>query len=172
MQRINLLIALFALLGSVPAQAANDIGLTLHQNSQGAANIGGVGAQASLRIRLGETRTSEASDKLVLALHAGPIVSVQDRRSGAATRQITTNLASLNFRPGYSFSANLVGKPVATHLTRLGAAEGEGQDAEKPSKKQSTGNKAAWVALVAGGVMLIVVGVYVTTCLSGDCNGD
>jgi hypothetical protein len=172
MHRINSLVALFALLGSVPAQAANDMGLTLHQNSQGAATKGGIGAQASLRIRLGETRTSKASDKLVLGLRAGPIISVQDRRSGAATHQITSDLASLNFRPGYSFSANLVGKPVATHLTRLGAAEDEDQDAEKPRKKQSTGDKAAWVALVAGGVMLLVVGVYVTTCLSGDCNGD
>jgi hypothetical protein len=173
MKSIATFTAIALIVGGVPAQAAQDMGLVLNGPPLQAAATG-VGARASMTIKLGDKRSVAAPEKLVLGLAAGPILSAYDARRVGGVRQNTPVLAGIALRPGYSASLTVVGHPLATHYTRMGAAEQERKDddAAQPDrkKKQSTGDKAAWVALVAGGVMVALVGVAVLHCSSGACS--
>jgi hypothetical protein len=140
------------------AHAAEDMGLTLHNRANTSAAPRAVGAQASVTLRLGDRRTVRDAEKVTLAFAAGPILSVPAPNSIAREHRRVAALATFKIRPGYSTSLDLGGKRLATSYTRLGAAEGEEEQQEKPKKKQSPGDKIAWVAAVAGGVMVLLVG--------------
>lgn len=150
-------IVIAALLCSVPAHAATDMGLTLHN---GLALRGrAVGAQAGVTIKLGDRRVMRESEKVTLGIQAGPVFSVRDRSSVNGERRMVGNMLSLTLKPGYATSLSIGGQSLAAEYTSLGAAEAD--DEGKPKKKQGTGDKIAWVAAVAGGVMVILIGATV-----------
>lgn len=155
MRRIVSAFTLAALLGPVPVQAATDLGLTLHDGPAAHSRSGGVGAQAGVTIRLGDRRTVPAADKVTLGLQAGPVITLRDRTAINGQRQIVGNVLGYTIKPGYSSTLSFGGKPVVRDFTRLGAAEEEGS---KEKKKQGTGDKIAWVAAAAGGVMVLLFG--------------
>lgn len=150
-------IVIAALLGSVPAHAATDMGLTLHDGP--ALRGRAVGAQAGVTIKLGDRRVMRESEKVTLGIQAGPVLSVRDRSSINGGRRMVGNMLSLSLKPGYATSLSIAGHPLATEFTRLGAAEADEEG--KPKKKQGTGDKIGWIAAVAGGVMVILIGVAV-----------
>ena len=161
MQRFSSAIAILALIGSSTAQAATDMGLTLHQGARTSASHSGVGAQASVTVRLGDRRVVRDSEKVMLGVAAGPMLAIPARQSIAGGRRAVAGLASISMKPGYSSTFSFAGQPVLQSYTRLGAAEDGAQSdgAPKQKKKQGTGDKIAWVAAVAGGVMVVLVGV-------------
>jgi hypothetical protein len=142
-------------LAATPLQAASDSGLTLH-NQTSASVSRGMGVQASLTLKFGDRRTVRASEKLALGIAAGPVISVTDSRGSGGTRRSGASVASFALKPGYSATLSLAGQPLIKSYTKLGAADEQRSDGEK---KQGTGDKAAWVAAVAGGVMVALLGV-------------
>jgi|GEM_PF-6672640 hypothetical protein len=165
--KLGHILALTGLVLSPAAQAAPDTGLVLHNTGIGQIQTG-VGAMAGVKIKLGSEREVKKSEKVKLSLAAGPIMAVPDAKSLDGLRRGEASLIGFELNPGYSTSVNFAGKPVAVHYTKLGAAEKSEQ--EDDDGKQSTGDKAAWVALVAGGVMLALVGYYIAECGSGRCS--
>ena len=145
-----------ALLSSIPTHAATDMGLTLQKRPADASLSGAVAAQASVIVRFGDSRVMRDSEKVTLGIHAGPVLNVRDRSFNNDRRRMVGNMVSLNLNPGYATSLSIGGQPVATGYTRLGAVEADQEG--KPTKKQGTGDKIAWVALVAGGVMVVLIG--------------
>lgn len=165
--KLGHILALTGLVLSSSAQAAQDTGLVLHNTGIGQIQTG-VGAMTSVKIKLGSEREVDRSEKVKLNLSAGPIMAVPDATSLDGVRRGEASLIGFELNPGYSTSVNFAGKPVAIHYTKLGAAEND-QD-EEDDGKQGTVDKVAWVALVAGGVMLALVGYYVAECGSGRCS--
>ena len=165
-------VALAALLGSVPLQAASDSGLTLHGTGAGQRNTG-VGATVGIRIQLGSDRAVRQSERVKLGIAAGPVMALTDTAALNGVRRAQASFVGFDLRPGYSTSFTFAGNPIATRYTRLGAAEKDkdgGNDA-----KQSTGSKIGWVALVAGGVVVALVGTYLLSCGAGEgrsCGSD
>lgn len=160
--------AVVALLVAVPSQAATDMGLTLQNAPLSTSRSSGIGAQAAVTIRLGDRRTARASEKVTLGVQAGPVTLLQNRSTIGGQRRIMGNALSFSLKPSYATTLAIAGQPVATTLTRLGAAENE--DDEKSEKKQGTGDKVAWVAVVAGGVMAGLVAAFAIHCGGGACS--
>ena len=148
-----------------PAMAAQDLGLTLHDNGPQARQSGGIGVKSTLTIKLGHNRVVAPSERITLSAHAGPSVVLGNFR-GLETGRI----AALTWSPAYRASFKLAGQDLYTYKTRLGAAEDEQNDGNKPEKKQGAGDKLAWVAVVAGGVMLALIGAFVIQCSGGNCS--
>lgn len=149
------------LAASNPAHAAQDSGLSFGSGQSSLASRG-FGARASVTVRFGDRRTVRASEKMVLSIAAGPVLGLRGGQSSLREREHISPVFGLNIRPGHAASLNLAGQPLATRYTRLGAAEED--------KKQDTGDKIAWVALVAGGVMVALVGYVVIRCNGGACS--
>ncbi len=145
------------------AYAAQDAGLS-HNNGRDAGFQSGLGAQIGMTVKLGDPRAVKGSDKFALRMNAGPVLL---RNTG---QRSASNLISASFSPGYRASMQLAGQDVMTYTTKLGAADDEKNDGEQAHKKQGTGSKAAWIALVAGGVMVALVGAFVIHCKAGRYN--
>ena len=77
MTKIGHLVALFALLGAMPLQAAPDAGLVLHDTDIGQRNTG-VGATFGIRIQLGPNRIVKKSERVKLGIAAGPVFVLAD----------------------------------------------------------------------------------------------
>ena len=160
MKFVTSITAVAILAGTVPAQAAQYMWLSIG-SSQSSVSSRGFGAQARVTIKFGDRRTVAAPEKVTLGVAAGPVVTMRNDRSSSIRDQISPALG-LTLRPGYSTSLDLVGRPIATDYTRLGAAKdekkGDEPDQSDKGKKQDTGDKVAWVAAVAGGVMVVLIG--------------
>jgi hypothetical protein len=159
--------ALVGLLGAAPVQAASDMGLTLHNSGMGQRAMG-VGAKVGVRIGLGPDRVVKKSERLKLGISAGPAMVMPNSASAIGMKRDQASFIGLEMRPGYSASFNLAGRPVMSGYTKLGAAEKDKESEE--GDKQSTGSKIGWVALVAGGVMVALVGTYLLACGPGEDN--
>lgn len=110
-------------------------------------------------------------EKVTLAISAGPVLAIADGRAAGGIRHATASFASVTVKPGYSTSLAVAGWPALSSFTALGAAEDEKDgDRGKSGKKQSTGSKIAWVAAVAGGVMIALIGAVVIHCDNGNCS--
>ena len=156
------LLAFIAIMSSVPLSAAHDTGLVLPDTGIGQRGTG-IGVSTGIIIKLGPDRVFKDSERVKLGIAAGPVFTM---RSGTASNGIVRgnpSLIRLEIRPGYSSSLNLAGQPLMTRYTVLGAAENDEDD-----NKQSTGDKVAWVAAVAGGVMVLLVGAA-TIALMTEC---
>ncbi|MEQ1549433.1 MAG: hypothetical protein ABL918_12430 [Chakrabartia sp.] len=145
------------------AFAAQDAGLS-HHNGRDAGFQNGLGAQIGMTVKLGDPRAVKGSDKFALRMNAGPVLL---RNNG---QRSASNLISVNFSPAYRASLQLAGQDVMTYTTKLGAADDEKNEGERAHKKQGIGSKAAWIALVAGGVMVALVGAWVIHCTSNNGN--
>jgi hypothetical protein len=170
--KIRCTVALIALLGSMPLQAATDAGLTLHNMNVGQRGSG-VGTAVNLKLKLGSERIVRGSERLKLGIAAGPTLTMPNASSHHGIMRRQPTLVGIEFQPGYAASLNFGGKPVMTSYTHLGATENEKDG--KDEGKQGTGDKVAWVALVGGGVMLALIGVYALSCGNGEdssCGSD
>jgi hypothetical protein len=157
--------ALAALLGTTPIHAAPDVGLMLHDTGIGQRGSS-VGATAGLQIQLGSDRVVKKSDRVKLGLTAGPVYLLPSPAAHDGARRRQASFVGIELKPGYSTSLNFAGKPVATDYTQLGAAEKE-KDGDDDGK-QSAGDKIAWVAAVAGGVMVAPFGAAIVHCSDSD----
>ena len=148
-----------------PACAAQDSGLRLHNLSGGATSVSGFGVQSTLTIRLGNQAVVKESERVRLNAHAGPMLT-----RGNDQRREIGRVVGLAWSPTYGPSMQFAGQDILAYKTQLGAADGEQGDSDKPKKKQGTGSKIAWVAVVAGGVMLSLIGAFVVHCTSNNGN--
>lgn len=162
-------LALVAVLGSTPLQAVDDTGLVLHDTGIGK-RATGVGVVAGIKIKLGPDSVVDRSERVKLGIAAGPTLVLPNARTGGTTQRILPSAVSFDLRPGYSAKMNVAGQEVVAKYTQLGAAE-KAKDGEEDGDddKQSTGDKIAWVAAVAGGVMLVGVGVVAILISEADC---
>lgn len=170
MQHYTSAVLILALISGSSAHAASDTGLTLHDEPSALGPRGGVGAQVSVTIRLGDKRNARASDKVTFGLAAGPMLSIPTRNAESGSKRRVAGLATFSLKPGYSSTLSLGGQPVLQNYTQLGAAEAETKEGgtAKQKKKQSTGDKIAWTAAVAGGVMVVLIGAA-AIALSNYC---
>ena len=166
----------FAILAAIasagPLHAASDTGLQLHDTGIGHRNTG-LGVSASIRINLGPGRIVRKSERVKLGIAAGPVFVIPDADAVNGVKRGAASFADIELKPGYQTSVHLAGRPVIVDLTSLGAAE-KGEDSED-GDRQNTGDKIAWVAAVAGGVMLALVGIYAASCGPGEdssCGSD
>ncbi len=165
-------LALMVLLGAVPLQAASDSGLMLHGMGAGPRNTG-VGATVGVRIQLGSDRVVRRSERVKLGFATGPVVALTDTAALNGVRRVQASFVGFDLKPGYAGSFTFAGHPIATRYTQLGAAEKDKEGGNED--KQSTGSKISWVALVAGGVVVALVGTYLLSCGAGEsrsCGSD
>jgi hypothetical protein len=165
MKNISHFAALAALLGTTPIHAAPDTGFTFHDTGIGQRGSG-VGATVGLRIQLGSDRIVRKSDRVKIGLAAGPVFLLPDRAAHDGVRRGQASFVGIELKSGYSASLNFAGKPIATDYSQLGAAEKE-KDGDDDGK-QSAGDKIAWVAAVAGGVMVALFGAVIVHCSDSD----
>jgi hypothetical protein len=161
--------AIAALLGTVPISAAPYTGQVMHDTDIGQ-RATGVGALVGIKIKLGSDRVVKESDRVQLDLSAGPVLVMPDQRVQGGIRRGQSSFVGLELRPGYSTSLNFGGRPLFVDYTRLGAADKHDGD-----KDQGTGDKIAWVAAVAGVVMVGLVATYTIACGPGEdssCGSD
>ena len=154
----NLLITAtcLAFLSTTTAQAAQDAGLSV-QNYRSAAPQSGVGAQLGVTLKLDSRRVVRDTERVQLGFSAGPVMAVQDARTGI-TRRGGGNLAGFSLRPGHSATLTLAGQPVFTSYTVLGAAEEAKDEAGKPEKKNRKGPST--IGYIAIGAGALVVGTF------------
>jgi hypothetical protein len=155
-----------------PALAAPDMGLHLHDTGIGHRSTG-IGVSASVRIGLGADRVVKESERVKIGVSAGPTFSMLDADAPNGIRRGSVSLIGIEIQPDYATRFKAAGLPIAVDYTRLGAAEKDSEDTEED--RQSTGDKVAWVAAVAGGVMLALVGIYAASCGPGEshsCGSD
>ena len=168
MRTVGHLLAFIALASSMPLSAAPDTGLVLHNTGIGQRGTG-LGASATVQIKLGTDRVVKKSERLKLGLAAGPAFVMPNASARNGVIRGNSSLVGFEFKPGYSTSFNLAGAPVMKSYALLGAAEND--EADNGNDEQSTVDKVAWVAAVAGGVMVVLVGgalIYLTNC--DDCS--
>ena len=161
-------LALIVSLSASPLQAARDTGLILNDTAIGH-RASGLGVSATVRIKLGSDQVVKKSERVKLGLSAGPAFVKPDSSARNGVIRGNSSLVGFELKPGYSTSLNLAGAPVMKSYTLLGAAESD--EADDSKGKQSTIDKVAWVAAVAGGVMVVLVGgvlIYLTNC--DDCS--
>jgi hypothetical protein len=143
----------FALFSATTAQAAHDAGLSV-QNYRSAAPQSGVGAQLGMTLKLDSKRAVRDSERVQIGFAAGPVMAVQDAKTGAIRRGIG-NMAGLNLRPGYSATLTFAGQPIETRYTVLGADEQAKDEANKPEKKKRKGpSTVGYVAIGIGALAL------------------
>ena len=161
MKSVTAITACALIAASMPAYAAQDLGLSVGSGRSSVASSG-FGAQASVVIKFGDKRTVPVSEKVAFGIAASPVVSLRDGRSPGRVRDHISPTLGLTLRPGYSTTLDMAGQPLLTEYTRMGAAEeskkSDESDQSDGKKKQDTGDKIAWVALVAGGVMVALIG--------------
>jgi opacity protein-like surface antigen len=156
--------ALAGLLGATPIQAAPDTGPRIHDTGIGQ-RATGVGATIGLKIKFGPDHVVRKSEQVKLGISAGPVMMMPDASAQDGVRRTQSSLFGFEVKPGFSASLNFAGRPILANYTKLGAAENdEGGDGDK----QSTGDKIAWVAAVAGGVMVALIGGVLVYCDDND----
>lgn len=162
MKRMAMIVAAAALSIVGPAQAANDAGLTLHDGPMvGRSSASGAGL--SLKARWDAVDRRNTSPLSAVELRAGPVLTLRDGSAIDGFRRGIVPVAALRFGRSDGIAFHLVGQELASDA-RSHANE------DKPKKKQSTGDKIAWVAAVAGGVMLALVGGVLIHCSGGNCS--
>jgi hypothetical protein len=168
MRKLILALAGAAIITSTTAQAAEDSGLRLH-SFRGAGTQSALGAQLGMTLKLDSKRVVRDSERVQIGFSAGPVLAVQDARTGAV-RHGQTQLAGFTLRPGYSASVTLAGRPIATGYTTLGAVEKDAETSgDKPRKKSRT---VRTVLLVAGGIAVAVGVGFLVLVASIDNDGE
>lgn len=162
MRTVGHLLAFIALASSMPLSAAPDTGLVLHDTGIGQRGTG-IGVSTGVTIKLGPDRIVKDSERVKLGIAAGPVFTLRSATARNGVVRGNPSLVGLEIRPGYASSINLAGQPLMTRYTLLGAAEKDEDD-----DSQGTGDKVAWVAAVAGGVMVLLVGAA-TIALMTEC---
>jgi hypothetical protein len=161
--------AVLTLVSSTTAQAAQDAGLSV-QNYRSGSLQSGVGAQLGLTLKLDSKRAVRDSERVQIGFAAGPVMAVQDSKTGVIRRGIS-NMAGFSLRPGYSATVKLAGQPIATRYTVLGADEQAKDEAGKGQKKERRGlSTVSVVAIVIGGVLITTL--VVGAALADDWDGD
>jgi hypothetical protein len=161
--------AALALVSGTTAQAAQDAGLSI-QNYRSGSFQSGAGAQLGLTLKLDSKRAVRDSERVQIGFAAGPVMAVQDAKTGAIRRGIS-NMAGFSLRPGYSATLTLAGQPIATRYTVLGAEEQTKDEAGKDQKKERRGlSTISIVAIVIGGVLITTL--IVGAALADDWDGD
>ena len=168
MRSLILAMAAVALVSGTTAQAAQDAGLSL-QNYRSAAPQSGVGAQIGMAIKLDRKSAVRDSERVQIGFAAGPVMAVQDRKTGAIRRGIG-NMASFSLRPGYSSTLTLAGQPVMTRYTVLGAAENEKNEAQKPEKKNRKGPSTVGYIAIGVGVLVVATLAAAAIAFSNLCD--
>jgi hypothetical protein len=138
--------------GSTASLAAEDMGMRYGPGLRQQERHGGLGAQASIRIRLGDERTVRESERLALGIAAGPVLDARDTRTVMGKRTTIAGLASFSFRPGHSATVKLIGQPVAAQYRDSGTRE---------STDQSRRQNMSTLGKVGIGVGVVVVAVLV-----------
>ncbi len=164
MRKMTAPMAMLAIVANGPLLAAPDSGLLLHDTGIGPRGTG-VGVSAQIRIKLGNTHTTRKVDRVKLGISAGPVAVIPNISAAGGLTRSTPSLAGFEFKPGYSASFNFAGQSVLVDKGRLNAVDNKSDEGDD---KQSTGDKIAWVAAVAGGAMLLVGGVLYSKLESGD----
>lgn len=154
------LLALAAMLTPAVAQAAEDFRFGAEYGHRRSATQSGIGAQASVAIKLDDKRVLRDRDRVRISLAAGPAVSTQDRLVS------TGRALGISINPGYSTTVTLAGTSVAHFKTKLGAAEDANEKAEKKDKKGPS--TLGWVGIGVGTVVA-VLGVA-TLVILNTCN--
>jgi hypothetical protein len=154
MRSLTFAFAALALVSGTTAQAAQDAGLRV-QNYRSGGVQSGVGAQLGMTLKLDSKRVVRDSDRVQIGFAAGPVMAVPDAKTGIVRRGVG-NLAGFSLRPGYSATLTLVGQPVATRYTVLGADEQAKDEASKPEKKNRKGPSTVGYIAIGVGVVLVV----------------
>jgi hypothetical protein len=154
------LLALAAMLTPAVAQAAEDFRFGGDTGHRRFVTQSGIGAQASVAIKLDNMRVVRDRDRVRISLSAGPALSTQER-------SVTTGRAlGININPGYTTTVTLAGTPVARFNAKLGAAEDANEKAENKGKKGPS--TLGWVGIGVGTVVA-VLGVATLVVLN-TCN--
>jgi len=154
MHRLKTFAAALALV-AVPAQAAEDPGLTLHEGP-GATRQLGMAAQARLTIPLGRTASADTAAPR-LSLRAGPSLTRTGPTVSLRDRTRVAPLAELALRPRHSTTLSFAGQPLAASYASPALREAAGPP-DGPRQNLSTlGYVAIGVVVVAvvGGLLFI-----------------
>ena len=154
MHRLKTFAAALALV-AVPAQAAEDPGLTLHEGP-GTTRQLGVAAQARLTIPLGRTASADTAAPR-LSLRAGPSLTRTGPTVSLRDRTRVAPLAELALRPRHSTTLSFAGQPLAASYASPALREAAGPP-DGPRQNLSTlGYMAIGVVVVAvvGGLLFI-----------------
>jgi hypothetical protein len=141
-----------ALLSNSTAHAAQDFGLAPVTAVERDSPRGSVGAQLGLTIKFGNRATVRDHDRVQIGFAAGPVLSLNHRTADARSQRKIANVVGFAIRPGYSASATLVGQPVLTHRTLLGAAE----DARNADGKGGGPSTLGWIGIGLGATVVVL----------------
>lgn len=155
MRSLILTAAAIVLVSGTTAQAAQDAGLSVQSYRSGGVQSG-VGAQLGMTLKLDSKRAVRDSERVQIGFAAGPVMAVQDAKTGIVRRGIS-NMAGFSLRPGYSATLTFAGQPVATRYTVLGAAEEAKDEAGKPEKKNRKGPSTVGYVAIGVGVVAVVL---------------
>ena len=140
---------------AVPAQAAQDPGLTLHEGPGNARQLG-MAAQASLTIRLGGAAAAE-SGAPNLSLRAGPSLTRSGPTVSLRDRTRVAPLAELALRPRHSTTLSFAGQPLAVSYASPALREAAGPPDGPRSNLSTLGYIAigVGVAVIVGGILFV-----------------
>jgi hypothetical protein len=147
-----------------PAVAATDSGLLLHDTGIGQRGSG-VGISAQISIKLGGKRSVNRAERLKIGIAAGPVTVVPNVKMAGGFVRTAPLLVGFDFKPGFSTSLNFSGQKILLSNRSISATE---ESDQHDDDKQSNGDKIGWIAAVAGGVGLIVLGVLTIKASNGD----
>lgn len=142
MRKLVTATAIFGLLSTGPAFAAEDMRISVQGHREAHSRASGFGA--ALRINLGTSRRAEASRG---SLSLGPSIALSGR-------QTIADLGRLGFADDGSVDVRVAGRSLLERPKRLGA-----QDGAEESKGPST---TGWVAIALGTVLVVgSVGLFI-----------
>ena len=154
MHRLKTIAAALALV-AVPAHAAEDPGLTLHEGPGNARQVG-MAAQASLTIPLGGASSADTAVPS-LSLRAGPSLTRSGPTVSVRDRTRVAPLAELALRPRHSTTLSLAGRPLAASYASPALREAAGPP-DGPRQNLSTLGYIAigvGVAVIVGGILFL-----------------
>lgn len=156
---------------SLSAQAITERGPGKFELSRSGGTQNGFGAELRLSVPLGGDSTAKPGSTLPrVELNAGPSMLFSDNVNGRAGGQLMRaqgGLVSLRLTPGHSTRLSIAGQNISSTYGPLAA------DEEREEEKGGLGSDIAWVALVAGGVMVVLIGAVVLHCNAqegGSCS--
>jgi hypothetical protein len=168
MRSLIIATAALALVSGTTARAAQDAGLSI-QNYRSGGLQSGIGAQLGMKLKLDSKRVVRDSERVQIGFAAGPVMAVQDAKTGNIRRGIG-NMAGFSLRPGHSATLMLADQPVATRYTVFGAAEETKDEAGKPEKKNRKGpSTVGWIAIGVGALLVSTVAI---AAIVYDCPCD
>lgn len=155
MYRLTTFAAALALI-AVPAQAAQDPGLTLHEGPGNARQVG-IAAQARLTIPLGGGAASADTASPNLSLRAGPSLTRSGPTVSLRDRTRVAPLAELALRPRHSTTLSLAGKPLAASYASPALREAAGPPNGERQNLSTVGYIAigVGVAVIVGGLLFL-----------------